>query len=231
CPDVRPVSERFLRALRGGHKYAVRARVCPTWQTGVDRDGGGPSGIIDGDAAADAPADIRATLAMDVKGPWSTKWNGLLTPYGNEVFVERGMEFGNGVREWVALGYFKMTNVEQDRAPNGPIRIAASDRTLGMVEAELTAPRPFTKNHTVRQVVESLIPGVYMGEVEVVYDFNPDAVALGRDVVVDRDRYGFLRDLAASHGKILYFDYKGDLQFRHPPNPSAPVWEINQGKN
>src|SRR5690606_25673833 len=93
------------------------------------------------------------------------------------------------------------------------------------------APRPFTKNHTVRQVVESLIPGVYMGEVEVVYDFNPDAVALGRDVVVDRDRYGFLRDLAASHGKILYFDYKGDLQFRHPPNPSAPVWEINQGKN
>src|SRR5262249_54713756 len=111
---MRPVSERFLRTVRGSHTMIARARVPGTISyIGVDPPGT-ETPIRAGNVVLDATADIRATLDLTTPGPWPTTPTGLLTPYGTEVFIERGIDYGDGIREWVSQGYFRLYQVEQD---------------------------------------------------------------------------------------------------------------------
>lgn len=226
---MRPVSQDFLETIRGSHKMVADARILTSYQTGVE-----PSGvdipIVAGDVAADATAAIRSTLDMTTDGnaSWSREPDGLLTPYGNEVFVRRGIEYGDGAQEWVSLGYFRITDVEQDDAPDGPIRIAASDRMRGLVDARLTSVTQFTKNATFLSVFNNLVHSVYPTAV-IEFDFDATTTTIGRAAVVEEDRHAFLRDLVAARGKIMYFDHAGVLQIKDRPNPGLAVFDFNQG--
>ena len=58
---MRPVSERFLRTVRGSHTMTARARVVVPGQTGTD-----PTGtvipILGGDVQLNGRADVRSAL-------------------------------------------------------------------------------------------------------------------------------------------------------------------------
>lgn len=225
---MRAVSSRFLDTIRYPHKVVVRARLVETYQTGTD-----PVGveipIIDGDIRYDATADVRATLDMTTDGTgWSTSPKTPLTPYGNEIYVERGVEYADGTREWVGQGYYRIYSVEQDSAPDGPLRIAGRDRMSGIIDARLTAPVSFGPNHTIRQVFERLVREVYP-EAEIIYGFDPDGIALGRAQVAEEDRYGFLLEVTRSLGMVMYWDHTGALRVERAPDPANPVWTVNAG--
>lgn len=225
---MRPVSDRFLATVRGSHRMAVEARVVTTYQTTDDPDGT-KIPVLAGDVNLDASADVRSTLDMTTDGTgWSTQPDGALVPYGNEIFIRRGIDLGGGTREWVSLGYFRIYTVEQETAPDGPLRIAARDRMAGLIDARMTTPVQFNPAHTVRQVFDRLVLEVYPSAT-IAYDFNPDALAVGRTIVVEEDRYAALRDLAFSLGRVLYFDHAGILQVRTAPNPTVPVFNVNAG--
>lgn len=227
---MRPVSPRFLRTLAGSHVMVARATVCTTFQTGT-----APVGtripIVAGDLTFDAHADIRATLDLttDGAGMFPDTAQSLLAPYGNEVFVERGIDYGGGQLEWVSQGYYRIENPAQDVAPDGPIQLAASDRMAGIVDARLERPLQFAGNLTYDTVVGQLVRAVY-----------PDAVIewpdgggtdfLLRTVIAEEDRYGFLNDLITAKAKIWYWDHRGVLVIKNPPNPGNPVWTVNAGK-
>lgn len=227
---MRAVSARFLNTIRGSHRMVADARVCETYQTGTDPSGT-DIGIIGGDVRYDASASIRGTLDLTTDGTgWDPTPTDLLVPWGNEVFVRRGIDLGSGEREWVPLGYFRMYSVDQDRAPDGPIRIEARDRMSGIVDARMTAPRQFTGAKTVADVFESLVLEVYP-DATIEYDFLPATMTLGRTIVVEEDRYEGLRDLAWSLGRIMYWDHLGVLQVRVSPSSGDTVWEVNSGPN
>src|SRR5690606_27376655 len=182
---MRPVSERFLRALRGSHGMSARARVVAPGQTGTDPDGT-EVGIIDGAVELDATADVRSTLELTTpgRGMWPSRDNQLLAPYGNELFVERGVQFGGGVTEWCSLGYHRIYGIEQDDPPDGPIRIAASDRMSAIVDARLTEPRQLAASMTYGQAVSSLVHEV-LPWAQIEWDDNTSNRALGRTVLVE----------------------------------------------
>lgn len=228
---MRPVTDKFLETLRGSHRMVADARICTTFQTGVDPTGTGIP-ILGGDVASDANADIRSTidLTTDGAGAWASDPGGLLTPYGNEVFVRRGIEYGDGEKEIVSLGYYRITDVEQDEAPDGPIRLAGSDRMRGIIDARMTIPVQFHTGHTFQQVFDRLVLEVYPDAV-MEFDFDPATTTIGRDAVAEEDRYAFLRDLAAARGKLMYFDHRGVLVVHDWPDPGQPVWDIDAGEN
>ncbi|MBN9739515.1 hypothetical protein DMP23_00075 [Amycolatopsis sp. A1MSW2902] len=60
--------------------------------------------IIGGDVTTDMTADVQSTLALTTVYPWPADPFAAGTPYGQEVYVERGIEYGLGTREWVGLG-------------------------------------------------------------------------------------------------------------------------------
>lgn len=211
----------------------IRARVCITFQTGTN-----PTGTVvpveDGDVQLDSTADTRSTLSLTTDGAnmWPSSSNLLLAPYGHEIFVERGIQLGGGSTEWVSLGYFRIDAPSQDQPPNGPIRISGSDRMSVVVDGRLTAPRQFTSATTFGSVVNTLVLEV-LPSATIEWDDGSatSGQAIGRALVAEEDRYGFLHDLVTSRGKIFYWDHRGVLVIKDPPDPATPVFDVNHGRD
>jgi hypothetical protein len=227
---VRPVSAAFLRTLRGSHTMLARARVVATGQTGVT-----PVGteipIEAGNVQLDANAQVRSTLDLTTDGTaaWPTTAAApLLALSGKEIFVERGISYGTGYSEWVSLGYHRIDAVGQDDAPDGPIRITGSDRMATIVEAKLIQPRQFAAGALLGVIVAALVQEVYPGAT-IEWDDATDVKPLPAAQIVEQDRYEFLNDLITSEGKIWYWDHRGILVIKDPPDPAVSVYDVNSG--
>lgn len=224
---MRPVSAAFQAAVTGSHQMKARARVVAPGQTGTDPDGT-EIPIISGDVKLDATADIRGTLDLTTDG---TGWDPrvgrhLLQPYGNEVFVERGVNLGGHV-EWVSQGYFRLYDVEQDDAPNGPLQLTGRDRMSAIVDAELVAPVQFAKTRTASDVITELVTDVLPNAV---IDFLATDRQIGRAQTAERDRYALIKDIADSLSAVVYWDHRGHLVVAPAPSPDDdPVLTVPSG--
>lgn len=228
---MRAVSSRFLSTLRGSHQAIFRARVCTTFQTGVNPTGT-VIGIEDGDVKASSKNQIRSSLDLTTNEAWPANESGLLAPYGNEIYVERGIGYGDGRNEWVGLGYYRIDTPDQDETPSGPVQIAAQDRMAGIVDARFLSPRQFPSSATRGAVVDTLIREVYPAAVIEWDDAGVRDALLGRTIVAERDRYQTLQDLVTSLGKIGYFDYRGVFVVRTAPSiTGTPSWTVDAGAN
>jgi hypothetical protein len=230
-------SGALASALTGSHQLLVSTRVVTTFQTGDDPDGT-PIEVIDGDVRYDGTARIRGTANVDVVGFSQTTWRSLwprravdlFTPYGNELFVEVGVDFGGAGPLMVPMGYFRITTPRQAVAPYGTIRLlSCQDRMAGIVEGEFLEPRELRGTRTIGSVVEELITEIYPDAV-IIFDDNTSMQPLGRTVVLERSRYQGLLDIATAAGKIIYWDNQGAFRFETAPDPSAPTWRVAAGK-
>lgn len=228
---MRPVSAAFLRTLTGSHNMIARATVCETFQTGTQ-----PTGeripILGGDVSLDGTADKWATLSLTTAG--AGRWPAIggdltLAPYGNEIYVERGIAYSDIDFEYVGLGYFRIDSPEQDEAPDGPITIAAPDRMAGIIDARLLAPRQFAAGVTLGSVFDALVLEVYPAAV-IVWDDGSAANTLARSMICTEDRFGFLNDIVRSLGKIWHWNHRGELSIRAVPDPASPVVEVMSGR-
>ncbi|WP_329068995.1 DUF5047 domain-containing protein [Amycolatopsis sp. NBC_01480] len=237
---MRPVTDAFLATLRGAHKMVARATLVTPGQVGVTPIGIPIPGVSDlgrlpilgGDVTVDATADVQATLDLTTIYPWPTHPADPGTPYGQEIYVERGVEYGLGTTEWVGLGYFRIDSAEQSGRPDGSIRIAGSDRMAKVRDARAWQPAQFGAGTSVGalidQVVQDALP---TGQTLVsVYDWPAYTDTIGTVQILDEDRLAFLQDVVASRGKVAYWDYAGRLQVKNAPTTSgAPVWTVNRG--
>lgn len=226
-----PVSDAFLAVIRGSHKAVFSATLCnPPGQFGVTPTGSALS-ILDGAVTLDGNAAVRAVLDLTVAERWPTTLDYLnLTPYGAEVFVTRGVELGNGSVQRAPLGYFRLSDVDQDAAPTGPLTLTGADRMAGIVDARLEEPVQFLPTATYGEVVDALVTEVYAGVV-IEWDDATDATAIGRSIVAEEDRYKALLDVVQSVGKVAFFDYRGVLVIKDPPDATSPVWEASAGSD
>lgn len=227
---MRPVSDALLAAIRGSHQMYVRATVVTAYTEGVS-----PSGtqipVEDGSVSLDSTAQVWGTLDLTTDGNgWSPlPGASLLQPYGNEIYVERGVGVRGSV-EWVGLGYYRIQQAEQDAAPNGPLVISGSDRMQAVVDAKVVVPVMFASTATVGTVFGILVGQVYP-DATITYDWDAadDELGAAQVVTTDTDRYQTLSDLATSRGKVMYFDYQGKLQVKSKPGTGSPVWHVDAG--
>lgn len=227
---MRPVSQRFLNAVAASHRMDARARVVPAGLSGTS-----PGtilatlDIVGGAVTLDAKADVRSTLDMDTSAVlWPTSATGPLTPYGNELFIERGVVYGDGTREWVSQGYFRINTVEQQTAPKGVVHVTGTDRTQGIIDARLTTPWTFAAGSTVASVIQALVTDVYPWAV---YDFDStlSTSTLASSQTTTDDRYGFISDLVKSYGMVMYWDYRGFLWIHKAPSTTTSLAAISSG--
>lgn len=228
---MRGVSDRFLETLRGSHKMVARARVCTTFQTGNNPTGTEIT-ISGGDVKCSASNMIRSTLELVTKQAWPRHASDLLTPFGQEIYVERGIAYGNGQREFVGLGYFRINTPEQDEVPEGEVTVSCADRMAGIVDARFLQPRSFPANMTRGLLVQTLITEVYpAATIEWDSTVVRDGV-VGRTVFAEEDRAQCLTDFVTSLGKVGFWDHRGVFVVRTPPSiTGSPAWEINAGEN
>lgn len=224
-----PVSNRFLAALRGSHKSVPRARLITPGAEGADPPGRDLV-VLGGTVSLDGTADVRGTLDLTIAEPWPTG-HGVtnVVPYGAEIAVWRGIEYGNGDVERAPLGIYRITAVEQDSAPDGPLRVTAADRMSGLIESRLTQPAYGAATDTVYSVFGPLVHEVFPS-LTVYWDDATWSSPIGRAVFEEEDRHAFLLELVKGLGKIMYFRYDGGLIVKSPPDPSAVQWTVDAGK-
>lgn len=209
---MRPVSSRFLSTVRSTHRMRVRAKVVTTYQEGTSPTGTQVS-VSGGDVKVDGTADIRSTLDLGTFGDWGD----ILTPYGNELFIERGIDYGNGETEWVSLGYYRINGVEQSTAPSGEFRISAADRMAQVIDGRIPFPIQYPASTTHAQVFDDLIKtggSAPFPSATIEFDYDATAVTLGASQLTEDSRYEFLRDTIAPSGKVMYWDHRGVLVVR-----------------
>lgn len=206
-----------------------QAKILTTYQEGVNPDGTVVD-LIAGSVTLSASADIRANASVLVPGNnvWPLSNDDLLTPYGNEVFIRRGLDFGNGSIEWVSFGYFRIDSVEQTKNEDYPIALTCYDRMIGIIEARLLTPIQFVAGITLGTVVDTLVLEVYP-DATIEWDDDTDAEVLTRSQIAEENRFGFLQELVTSYGKIMYFDYRGVFVIHDVPPANEPVFDVNTG--
>lgn len=238
---MRPVSEAWKSAIVNPHRMISRARLCTPGQEGTNpgplASNGEPKyplAIVDGDVLTSASAEIRSTVLMSVIADWPGSVFDMLNPYGAaDLFLERGLVYGSGTREWVSLGYHRLDVVSQKDAPLGAIDLDASDRMAAIIDARLTKPRQYFAGTTWRQIVQDLVWEIYPGRTITITGFNADE-AITADQICDQDRYAFLNDIAKSHGCTMYFDYAGKFVMAPVPVPTPgarPAMMVKRGKD
>jgi hypothetical protein len=212
----------------------ARARVCTTFQTGTNPTGTF-LGVMDGDLSLDSggkdTSAVRGTVDITVNGTrfWPTYSTSLLAPYGNEIFLERGIQYSDASVEYVKLGYFRIQAPEQSGLSDSPIRLTCVDRMQAIIDGKLISPRQFLPGATFASVVSNLITEIYPAAT-INYDDASASAVLARSLIVDSDRFAALDDVIRSLGKIWYWDGAGVLQIKTPPSPAtAPVYEVTRG--
>lgn len=254
-----PVSGRFLDALSGTHESVTRVRALATAlflssDPGAEADprfgtalGGldNPAliAITDGDVKLTRTGEIRGTAALTTSGD---RWD-LLQPWGATLFIERGIDFGDGTQEYVPLGYYRINELEQDEAPRGPIDITCEDRSAQVLQNRTLKLYQIPEGMTHRTLFSWLINGnsgsgqstngygAYVHRpIPITWDagtYNPDVVTVvGAPVIEDGDVWGFLRDVVEQRGCALRFDEAGELRIEPLiPLDLTPVLDVRPG--
>lgn len=228
---MRPVSQNFLNTIRGSHTAVFRARIVEPGQTGVTPVSLGEVSIVQGDVLFDTKADVNGTIDIVVDLPWPVEHTDLGTPYGRELFIERGVEYGAGTREYVSLGYFRIDSISQERSDRAFVRLTGSDRMASLRDARPLAPRVYAAGTSVAAVVQDVLADAITSPVTV-FDWTATSSLLTTDHIMTDDRIKFLRELLTSYGKVFYFDYAGRFVAKtQPTSASATVFTVNAGRN
>lgn len=218
----------FGELASGSHSARFAALAPTSWQTGTDPSGQ-PLTITGGSVKFDATADVWASGTLTVQAPWPGPNNELITVFGGEVFLARGIDTGAGGTMWAPLGYFRITTTTQEDAASGLITLTLDDRMATIIESELIVPRIYEPGTLVSDMVNDLVLDVYPQAV-IEYDSGTGSQTLTRQLTVEQDRYEGLLDVADSLGQFVYFDERGVLRFADIPDPTDPVWTIRAGR-
>lgn len=237
-----PVSARFLQTVAGTHQAVVKALLCTQRQFGPS-----PTGtelpILAGDVKFSSTADIKSTLDITVPGDY---WDDV-QPYGAEIWVARGVAFGDGTSELVPLGYFHIHDAQQDDAPFGPVALACQDRNSLIMQNRVLFPYQVPDGTSHRTIFERLVNGRITPDAElntagyaaflftaipiIWTGYDPDRVLVTGTQVVEDSTYDFLSKLADSKSCVLRFDELGQLnvELRDPDPDAAPVYAVGPG--
>jgi hypothetical protein len=217
-------SSRFLPALAYSHRVVTEVHLIRTDGTDqvVDHTGG--------TVTVDRGQAVRRTCTVTVADPSLIPRTPTdrLSVYGAQLWIFRGIDYGDGTVETVPLGVFRIDSVDGD--PDvGPVTITGSGLEASIIDDVFITPVTLASGSAVAGITQ-LIQGTL-----------PSAVVINRatDATVgtmswDREasRWDACRTLATAIGAEVYADAAG--QFIIAPLPdllsSSVAWEVAAGE-
>jgi len=217
----------FAPIVSGSHTARFRAVAVDGFQDGVT-----PTGVdmklIAGSVELDATADIRGAGTVTLAEKWPTVRNLTLAPYGSEVFLARGVDLGGGGVLWAGLGYYRISEIEQDDTARGPVTLSLEDRMSTIIDSRFLSPRQWLQGTSVGDIVDEIVLEIYP-EATITYDDDSYLSELGRALIAEESRYEVLTTLATGLGKVVYWNGEGKLVFETIPDEDVPIWVVNAG--
>lgn len=229
-----PVTEAFRQEIRRSHKSVIRVDV---YIAGVKIATVFPN---DGTVSVDSRRNVRRTLSMSIVDsdgtltPGQGAATGLLAPYGAELFVYRGVEYGPGDQELVPIGVFVLTQVTVNEDEAGQvITLQGSDRSIRVSRNKFLDPFQIANGTTLEAGLTSLLRDRW---IDVETDFPTTGVTLP-DVVIEAqsggDPWAAAVSIAEAFGFDLAFDPDGVARLRVIPDVTIddPVETYEDGSD
>lgn len=133
-----------------------------------------------------------------------------LMPYGNEIRVRSGFEFGDGSRDLISLGFFRIDTSEMAGA--GAIKVTGQDRSIVVQEARFEAPHVIPVATTDVAAIKTIIDARIAGLDWTAWPTS-GAYTMQWTTYEEADRSGdpwqVCQEIAANSGREVLFDPEG----------------------
>jgi hypothetical protein len=230
-------SAAYLAALTSSHQIATAGEV---WA------GTALLATLQIEAATSVTMDrnsiVRRTCSAVMTDPYAgtpqaiipTTAASLLTPYGNELVLYRGITYPSGAQELIQLGVFGIDDVDiDDQANDLVITITGGDRGVACQHAGFKDIYTIAPGTNVATAIQALISSLTTG-LTINYAFAPTTAVTPTTPIVYQpgdDPWSMACQLAASVGYELFFDPTGVCTFLPVPNPLAQAisWSFDEG--
>lgn len=219
-----PVSDRFLATLPQPHRVITQVTLFRTDGEVVDLAHTG------GSATVDRGQSIRRTCTVasaDVSLIPTTPADELAV-YGARLRISRGIDYGDGTREMVPLGVFRLDEVDGDLTL-GPVTLTG--QAIECIIQDDQFRTPYRASGTVvgaiTQLIQRSIP-------------DADIVSLIADTAIgsrtwdtEGDPWAAIQEIAAVAGAQCYTNADGTFVIATLPDLllATPAWEVASGES
>jgi hypothetical protein len=227
---VLPVSAAFQAAVKGTHVADTRIEAWYGNQriaTGADPR---MPALIEGTVTVDATQAVRRTYAASFATPAAfpgrSDFAGPFAPYGTIHKAWRGVVYGDGTREWVQLGTFR---IDAPGVPleAGALKVTGSDLSKHLQDNRLLTPTTTVTTNTVPVEIARFIRAGMGNPAYTVRDLTGNG-SLTPAMTWDRERWDGIRDLALSIGAEIVFGVEGTALIQPVPKVTNPVvWTVD----
>lgn len=223
----------FADALTQSHSIVTRATLLPA--------GGGfetiLTNVVEGEVTLDANAEIRGrcdvrliddgTFNLTPRVP-----NDLLSPYGNEIRLERGIRYSDGFEKLFSLGIFRIDSSDvEDIGTDFGIRCTGLDRSARIHDARFEAPATLAAGTNYGELIEAVAIAGYPSVITDFHDTTETAPQLS--VESSDSRWEFCQNAAKAIGMELFFNGDGILILKPVTQigEGIAIWTIAEGLN
>jgi hypothetical protein len=222
---MHPVSELFLRTLRGSHSIEVQVDA----YRGADLVLANVP-ISGGSVQVDSASQVRRTLSLSVADPAldpGADPTAALAPFGSELAVRRGIRYPDGTIEWCPLGRFRIESARASASGSG-VEVNGADRGAYVQDARFTSIKKSNRSNTIPAEIARLI-GEVLPDVAV-SDFTGSTASTPKRFW-EEDRWGAIDELAKAIGAEVFFDPDGDAVIAPVPSiDDVAVWWADAGE-
>lgn len=222
---MQTISAAFAAALKKSHQIVTKAEILV---------GGRVSGeirtLVGGEVQIERNAAVRRRCSVEIADPTGTlvpsSSGSLLTPYGNEIKLYRGIRLATG-DEYVPLGVFRISKVKvSDQGDGLHLAVQGYDRSRSIARGRLTAPYMITAGTNYGTAIQNLIGYVRPTTFNFVTTTatTPTLTFLEGD-----DPWKKAQEMAEAIGCEIFFDADGVCRMVTVSNSSASVWSYAEG--
>jgi hypothetical protein len=218
-----PSSAAFKAAVRTDHIVISKAEVWASDQKLQEIN------ISDGSVSVNSGSAVRRTCEVTVITSRETanlvpdNDFDLLTPFGNELRLYRGVEYADGTQEYVPLGVFVITEVAiQDTNEGVKINLSGEDRSIRIARAKWTEPYQLPSGSLEDALTDLLKDRYPDAELSFpVTNVSVNQVILGSEN--SNDPWKDAVEIAELVGFDLFFDQNGVVQMKQFPTLDGSV--------
>lgn len=212
-----PTTAEFKAAVASDHIVVSKAEIwsADTRLSSLDIE----SGTVEISTSSAVRRTCRVTLITTRESTNLVPDNqfDLLTPFGNELRLYRGIQFSDGSIEYVPLGVFVITDVNITDDNSGvSIEVAGEDRALIVGRNKWTSPYQVSSG-TLESVITSLLENRYP---DVITSFPTTNVTVNQVILgveKDNDPWQDAVELCQLVGYDLFFDATGIVIMKQFP--------------
>jgi hypothetical protein len=224
-----PVTPTFLRTLATSHVMVARVDAYYAGQL-VRANLPFDSGSVTVDRASKSRRKLSLTVPDPALLPWGE--TDVLSPYGQQLVVSRGIRYTNGDEEWVPLGTFRIDDPSGD-VHFGPVTVSGTTMESAIIDDKFQVP---TTTRGLGGCVDAMTT--------LIRQTLPDAVVTNlttgnRNPVVavamwdaGSDRWDAITQIARAMSAEIYVDAQNRFVITDLPDVvNGPVaWDIAEGE-